>query len=79
MIVAAEQLEKLIKLKLTKKQDPEYLESKIASLKTSYWCQKTEDCSYCEVESSIQQTLVAKQRQSKWLVVTLRVQTSLRQ
>ncbi len=29
MIASAEQLEKLMKLKLKKKQDPEYLESKI--------------------------------------------------
>jgi hypothetical protein len=32
--VSAEQVEKLIKLKLKKKQDPEYVESKIASLET---------------------------------------------
>jgi hypothetical protein len=38
-IASAEQLEKLMKLKLKKKQDLEYLESKIASLKTSYGCQ----------------------------------------
>jgi len=30
--------EKLIKLKLKKNQDPDYLESKIASLETSYGC-----------------------------------------
>jgi hypothetical protein len=34
-IAAAEQLEKLMKLTLKKNQDPEYLESKIVSLKTS--------------------------------------------
>ncbi len=34
-IALAEQLEKLMKLTLKKKQDPEYLESKIASLKTN--------------------------------------------
>ena len=34
-IAAAEQLEKLMKLALKKNQDPEYLESKIVSLKTS--------------------------------------------
>ncbi len=38
-IASAEQLEKLMKLKLKKNQDPEYLESKIASLETSYGCQ----------------------------------------
>ena len=38
-IASAEQIEKLMKLKLKKKQDPEYLESKIASLETSYGCQ----------------------------------------
>jgi len=38
-IAAAEQLEKLMKLKLKKKRDPKYLESKIASLETSYGCQ----------------------------------------
>ncbi len=43
MIVSAEQLEKLIKPKLKKKQDPEYLESKIASLKTNYGCRIRED------------------------------------
>ena len=37
-IAAAEQLEKLMKLKLNKKQDPEYLESNIASLKNKYGC-----------------------------------------
>jgi hypothetical protein len=39
MIASAEQLEKLMKLTLKKGQDQEYLESKIASLKTSYGCQ----------------------------------------
>jgi len=34
MTAAAEQLEKQMKLKLKKKQDPEYLESKITSLET---------------------------------------------
>jgi hypothetical protein len=43
MIASSEQLEKLMKLKLQKKQDPEYLESKIASLKTNYGCQIGED------------------------------------
>ncbi len=43
MIASAEQLEKLMKLKLKKKQDPEYLESKIASLETNYGCQIRED------------------------------------
>ena len=38
MIASAEQLEKLIKLKLKKKQDLEYFESKISSLETSYGC-----------------------------------------
>ena len=38
-IASAEQIEKMMKLKLKKKQDPEYLESKIASLETSYGCQ----------------------------------------
>ncbi len=38
-IAPAEQLEKLMKLTLKKKQDPEYLKSKIASLKTNYGCQ----------------------------------------
>jgi len=38
-IASAEQLEKLMKLTLKKNQDPEYLESKIASLETSYGCQ----------------------------------------
>ena len=38
-IASAEQLEKLVKLMLKKKQDPEYLESKIVSLKTGYGCQ----------------------------------------
>jgi len=38
MIASAEQLEKLMKLTLKKNQDPEYLESKIASLETSYGC-----------------------------------------
>jgi hypothetical protein len=38
MIASAEQLEKLMKLTLKKGQDPEYLESKIASLETSYGC-----------------------------------------
>jgi hypothetical protein len=42
-IASAEQLEKLMKIKLMKKQDPEYLESKIASLKTNYGCQIRED------------------------------------
>jgi len=42
-IVSAEQLEKLMKLTLKKKQDPEYLESKIASLETNYGCQIRED------------------------------------
>ncbi len=37
-IALAEQLEKLMILIWKKKQDPEYLESKIASLKTSYGC-----------------------------------------
>jgi hypothetical protein len=37
-IASAEQLEKLMKLTLKKNQDPEYLESKIASLETSYGC-----------------------------------------
>ncbi len=32
--MSAEQLEKLMKLESKKKQDPEYLESKIVSLKT---------------------------------------------
>jgi hypothetical protein len=35
-IASAEQLEKLMTLMLKKKQDLEYLESKIASLKTNY-------------------------------------------
>jgi len=39
MIASAEQLEKLMKLTLKKNQDPEYLESKIASLETNYGCQ----------------------------------------
>jgi hypothetical protein len=43
MITSAEQLEKLMKLKLKKKQDLEYCESKMASLKTSYGCQIKED------------------------------------
>jgi hypothetical protein len=38
-ITSAEQLEKPMKLTLKKMQDPEYLESKIASLETSYGCQ----------------------------------------
>jgi len=38
MIAAAEQLEKLMTLKLKKKQDQEYLEIKIASLETDYGC-----------------------------------------
>jgi hypothetical protein len=42
-IVSAEQLKKLMKLKLKKKQDPEYLESKIAPLETNYGCQIRED------------------------------------
>jgi hypothetical protein len=42
-IASAEQLEKLMKLKLEKKQDPEYLESKIAYLKTNYGCRIGED------------------------------------
>jgi len=37
--VSAEQLEKLMKLTVKKNQDPEYLESKIASLETSHGCQ----------------------------------------
>ncbi len=32
-----------MRLKLKKKQDPEYLESKFASLKTNYGCQIRED------------------------------------
>ena len=39
MIESAEQWEKMMKLTLKKKQDPEYLECKIASLETSYGCQ----------------------------------------
>jgi hypothetical protein len=42
-IASAEQLEKLMKLKLKKKQEPEYLKSKIPSLKTNYGCQIRED------------------------------------
>ena len=42
-IASAEQLEKLIKLTLKRKQDPEHLESKIASLETNYGCQIRED------------------------------------
>ena len=38
-IAQVEQLEKLMKLTLKKNQDPEYLKSKIESLKTSYGCQ----------------------------------------
>ncbi len=41
-IASAEQLEKLMKLKSKKKQDLEYLKSKIASLKTSY-CHRRHD------------------------------------
>jgi hypothetical protein len=37
-IASAEQLENMMKLMLKKGQDPEYLESKIASLETSYGC-----------------------------------------
>ena len=39
MIAQEEQLEKLMKLMLKKNQDPEYLESKIEYLETSYGCQ----------------------------------------
>ena len=38
-MASTEQLEKLMKLTLKKNQDPEYLKSKIASLKTSHGCQ----------------------------------------
>jgi hypothetical protein len=38
MIASPEQLENLMKLKLKKKQDLEYLESKISSLETNYGC-----------------------------------------
>jgi hypothetical protein len=40
---SAEQLEKLMKLTLKKKQDVEYLKSKIASLNTNYGCQIGKD------------------------------------
>jgi hypothetical protein len=42
-IASAEQLEKLMTLQLKKKQDLEYLESKIVSLETNYGCQIGED------------------------------------
>jgi hypothetical protein len=42
-IASAEQLEKLMKLTLKKKQDLEYLESKIASLRTNYGSQIREN------------------------------------
>jgi hypothetical protein len=52
-IVSAEQLEKLMKLKLKKKQDQEYLECKIASLNTNYGCQIGEDLKIADIVNAV--------------------------
>ena len=81
-IASAEQLEKLMKLTLKKGQDPEYLESKIASLETSYGCRIEEKLKIAAIVKAggkqMQRTFAAKRGQLKGLVVTPRVRTSFR-
>ena len=83
-IASAEQLEKLMKLALKKNQDPEYLESKIESLKTNYGCQIEEKLKIAAIvkaggkqySADICSEMKAFKR---GLVVTSRAQTSFKQ
>jgi len=82
-IASAEQIEKLMKLKLKKKQDPEYLKSKIASLETSYGCQIEEKLKIAAIVKAggkqYSADILSKMKAIKGLVVTSRAQTSFLQ
>ncbi len=82
MIASAEQLEKLIKLKLKKKQDLEYFKSKISSLKTSYGCrieEKLKIAAIVKAGGKQYSADICSKMKSKGLVVTSRAQISFRQ